>query len=318
MPGSRYPELILVLGISLLAACGSSQSPIQKIGSLDIGTAYRVQVQGEYAYVATNDGAAVIDIRDRARPEKTALIPLKDAAFGVYASGDWVYIAGPADGLVIANVQDKTDPMIVGTYAGSGYNEVCVSGRTAYASTPEGVLDVIDVSDPAAPELLGTYPAKGGIGLMVACLPGLVYFSTSDKGLDVIDVSTPATPVIKMTVPRTQGAKDTHIVGDLLYLTCDGNGVRILDIADPLNPSTIASFSNGGDPWGVGGDSKYMWVGDLKKGIEMYDVSNPGSPVLIDQDSGYAPHDIFFDGQYAYLADQDRGFVILEYLESPQ
>ena len=50
----------------------------------------------------------------------------------------------------------------------------------------------------------------------------------------------------------------------------------------------------------------------------LYDASNPVSPKLIAQNQGYAPHDIFFDGQYTYLADQDKGFIILEYLEELQ
>ena len=318
MRKNRWSNLIVMLGIFLLAACDSSQSPLRKVGSLNTGTAYWVHVQGDYAYVATNDGVAVIDIHDRSHPKKTALIALKEAAFGVYAREDWVYIAGPVDGLVIANVQDKAAPRIVGTYAGSGINAVCVAGQTAYASTQQGVLLIINIADPAKPDLLGTYPAQGGMGLMVACHQDIVYFSGSDKGLDVVDVSDPTTPVLKMTVPRTQGAKDTQVVDHLLYLACHGNGVRILDIADPLFPRTIASFNNGGEAWGVGGDSKYLWIGDLQEGIELYDVSNPRSPVLIAQDPAYAPHDVFFDGQTTYLADQDRGFIILEIGEELQ
>ena len=308
----RWANLIVLLGISLLAACNSSPSPLRKVGSLNTGTAYRVFVQGETAYVATNDGVVVIDIHDRSRPKKTALIPLKSAAFGVFASGNWVYIAGPADGLVIADVTDKTSPRVVGTYAGGGINEVCAAGKTAYASTQAGDLLIISVADPAQPDLSGTYKAQGGMGLMVACLQDVVYFSGSNKGLDVVDVSDPSKPVLKMTVPRTQGAKDTQIVGSLMYLACHGNGVRILDIADPLAPRTIASFNNGGEAWGVGGDAKYLWIGDLQEGVELYDASNPRSPVLIAQDPAYAPHDVFFDGQYTYLADQDQGFIILE------
>jgi hypothetical protein len=319
MRKSRCLNLIVILlAILPLVACVSAQSPLHKVGSLNTGTAYRVFVQGDYAYVATNDGAVVIDIHDRSRPKKTALIPTKEAAFGVYAKDDWVYIAGPVDGLVIANVQDKAAPKIVGSYVGGGINEICVDGQTAYASTQGDVLQIINIADPAKPGLLGTYPAQGGIGLMVACLQDIVYFSGSDKGLDVVDVSDPTTPVMEMTVPRTQGAKDTQIAGDFMYLACVGNGVRILDFADPLLPRTIASFNDGGEAWGVGGDSKYMWIGDLKEGVKLYDVSNPRSPVLIAQDPGYAPHDVFFDGQYTYLADQDKGFIILEYVEELQ
>ena len=179
----------------------------------------------------------------------------------------------------------------------------------------QGGLEVIDVENPSRPFLIETYAGHDGLGLMVTCLEDVVYFSTSDIGLEVLAVSDPSSIANVMTVARTHGARDAQIVGNLLYLACVGNGVRILDIADPLYPRTIASFNNGGEAWGVGGDSNYLWVGDLQEGIELYDVSNPRSPVLITRDSSYAPHDIFFDGEYAYLADQDQGFIILEYIE---
>lgn len=72
-----------------------------------------------------------------------------------------------------------------------------------------------------------------------------------------------STPVKIITITKTQGAMDTQIVGDLLYLACHGNGVRILDIADPLFPKTIASFNNGGEAYGAGGDLNDLWIGDL-------------------------------------------------------
>jgi hypothetical protein len=77
----------------------------------------------------------------------------------------------------------------------------------------------------------------------------------------------------------------------------------------------LASFSQGGEAWGASGDSTYLWIADLQEGVELYDVRDPGHPRLIARAENYAPHDITFDGQYAYLADQDKGLVILEYVE---
>jgi hypothetical protein len=315
----RFSIPLVFLGIMLmLAACGSSHSPVQKVGSVNTGTAYAVFVQDNVALVATNDGVVIIDIQQRNHPQKTALIEANGPAFDVYGQGELVYIAAPEDGLMIADIQDETSPKIVSTYPVGGINRVCVHDGVAYASTQQGTLEIINVKDPAQPSALSAYDPQSGIGLLVTCLEDVVYYSTSEKGLDVLDVSEPSSPVRTMTVARTPGAKDIQIVGDLLYLACVGNGVRILNIADPLAPKTIASFNNGGEAWGAGGDSHHLWIGDLKQGIELYDVSNPRSPTLIATNASYAPHDIFFDGEYAYLADQDRGFIILAYVEDDQ
>ena len=90
----------------------------------------------------------MVDIHNRHRPRKTALIELNQAAFGVYAQEDWVFIAGPGDGLVIADVQDPTSPKVVGVYAGSGINEICVHDQIAFAGTQQGDLYLIDVENP--------------------------------------------------------------------------------------------------------------------------------------------------------------------------
>jgi hypothetical protein len=106
-----------------------------------------------------------------------------------------------------------------------------------------------------------------------------------------------------------------EISGDRLYLGCHGNGARILDISDPRSPRVLATFSPSGEAWGASGDGTHLWIADLQEGVELYDVRDPARPQLIGRAENYAPHDITASGGYAYLADQDKGLVILEYVE---
>lgn len=305
--------ILLFFVIILFGACGFLPTSVRKIGALDTGTAYHVAVRGDIGYVATNDGVVVVDISTRNHPRQIALVALEEAAFGVDVQDAIVFIAAPVDGLVIADVQEPLIPKILSTYPVSGISDICVNGSLAIAGTQQGDLLILNIEDPTHPILLSSFQKNGGFSLMVACHRDTVYFSTSDNGMAVIDISNPNAPVEVMTVPNSFGAKDAHIVGDYLYLACYQNGVRILDITDPLSPKTIASFNDGGEAWGVGGNTRTLWIGDLQQGVEIYDVSNPQSPVRTTDNPRFAPHDIFFDGQYAFLADQDRGFIILEY-----
>lgn len=314
----RLHILIVFLSLLSLIACQTSQTSIQKVASLNVSTAYSVFVQDDFAFVANNDGVVIIDIHQRNKPKKASLIELSEAAFGVYVQNDLLFIAAPSDGLIIVDIQDKNSPKILFTIEGSAVNDICVEDKIAYAGTQQGKLLIINIEDPTNPALLGIYTNQGRRSLMVACHKNVVYFSSSEEGLDVIDVSNPSLPIKIMTVSGTQGAKDAQIFDDVMALACHGNGVRILDISDIHNPKTVSSFNNGGEAWGTGGDSNFLWVGDLKEGIEFYDISNLQSPVLIAQDHRYAPHDVFYDGQYTYLADQDSGFVILEYTDDSQ
>jgi hypothetical protein len=305
--------ILLILVVMVFGACTFSPTSVRKIGALNTGTAYQVAVRGDIAYVATNDGVVVVDISTRNRPKEIAVVELSEAAFGVDVQDDLVFIAAPSDGLVIADVQEPSSPKIIGTYPAGGISDVCINGHLAFAGTQQGELHILTIEDPTHPILLNSYQSNGGLSLMVACHRDTIYFSTSSNGMGVFDVSNPSTPVKMMAVPNTFGAKDTHMVGDFLYLACHQNGVRILDITDPRSPKTVATFNDGGEAWGVGGNAQILWIGDLQQGVKIYDVSDPQSPLRLTNASRYAPHDIFFDGQYAYLADQDRGFIVLEY-----
>lgn len=310
--------LLLLLGLAAaltLGACAPlSAGPIRQVGRLRTGAAYDVRVQGDYAYIGNNEGVVIIDIRKPKRPGEAANIELGEAAFGICIEEDRAYITGGRDGFTIADVSDPANPRVLGSYPSGGAERVCVQDSVAYVSDSRGELKAIDVRDPANPALLGSYKG-GGMGADVACHQGLVYFGVTQTGLVVLDVADPSAPVAVETVGGTQGAKNMEIVGDRLYLGCHGNGARILDISDPRSPKVLATFSPSGEAWGASGDGIYLWIADLQEGVELYDARDPGRPQLIVRAENYAPHDLTFAGGYAYLADQDKGLVILEYVE---
>jgi hypothetical protein len=50
-----------LLGILLFVACIDLRARVHRVGSHNTGTTYGVYVQGNYAYIANNDGLVVID-----------------------------------------------------------------------------------------------------------------------------------------------------------------------------------------------------------------------------------------------------------------
>ena len=82
---------------------------------------------------------------------------------------------------------------------------------------------------------------------------------------------------------------------------------------DPRAPRWVSTFADGGEAYGVSVEGHYLYVADLQDGVEVWDVSDPHAPQKLDGDGQYAPHGIFHDGTYLYLADQDQHFVVLAY-----
>ena len=305
--------LVAVMLLSWASAC-TSGSLFHRVGRVDTGVAYDVYVQGDYAYVANNEGVVVIDIKDHQHPKQISLLDLGEAAFGVYVQDDRLYAGGGGEGFFIADVSDPALPVMLGSLPTGVAEGMQVADGMAYVSTHAGDLLVVDVHDPTSPALVGRY-AGGSMGRDAAYYEGVVYLAAPDQGLLVLDVSDPSAPALLHTVSHTEGAIDIHIVEWTLFLACHGNGVRILDITDPRKPVLLSAIMDSGEAWGVTGDRYRLWIADLQEGVEAYDVSDSLHPRRVTEIKRYAPHDIFCDGAYLYLADQDRGFVILEYRE---
>ena len=117
---------------------------------------------------------------------------------------------------------------------------------------------------------------------------------------------------IVATVPGTRAIWDIHMDGNKLYLGRHGAGVSLLDISDPRSPRQVGFFNDGGKAYGASGAGDHLYVADLQDSVEVLNVREPGAPREIADQEGYAPHAAFFDGSHVYLADQDKGLVILE------
>lgn len=90
---------------------------------------------------------------------------------------------------------------------------------------------------------------------------------------------------------------------------------QVLDINDRTNPRVIGSFNNGGEAYGIHIVDDYLLVADLQQGVEILDISEPGSPTLSARWTDTHPHGVSGDARYIYLADQDHGLEIFHYGE---
>jgi len=318
--------------LAALGACAKGPAPaaaqqrdagrvrMRQVGEVGMpgryNVAYDVAIGGNSAFVSGNDGVMVVDISDRSRLRRVAFLPIDGGAFGVEVANGFAYIAGGRPGLVVADVRDPARPRIVGTLREGEGSQVCLSGALAFLSSDRGGFWVIDVHDPARPALVARMRA-GSRGRGLGCLPRLVYYADPDSGLRVLDVSDPAAPRRVTTVPGTQGAWDIHLLDGRLYLGRHGRGVSILDLADPRSPRILGSFSDGGEAYGVSGDTSRLLVADLQRGVELLDPRAPSRPVLVVRLDEFAPHEIRSDGTHAFVADQNRGFVVFQLGDRP-
>ncbi|HUS77544.1 MAG TPA: hypothetical protein VM050_02615 [Patescibacteria group bacterium] len=304
---------VFVLLISLLIplAHGANGYVLNEIVSTRSGVAYCVHVIEDYAFVTGNDGVKVFDVSDPTSPSRVSTLELADGAFDLCFDGWIAYIAADEEGLTIADFTDPAHPEVLGTLnTGSSAYDVALEGHHAYVADNANGLRVVDVSDPGNPVMVGSHGFSDLRGVEVR--GGVAYLAVPNSGLVVLNVSDPSSPSGEWLVSGTYATINLHLGSEYLYISCHSRGTRILDVSDPLDPQIIGSYTIvGGEAWSAFDDGDLLFVADLQMGARLLDIGDPTDPQEL-ASFGTQPHDVFYDGEYAYLACE-RGLVILQY-----
>jgi hypothetical protein len=144
--------------------------------------------------------------------------------------------------------------------------------------------------------------------------------------LHVWDVSDPRAPSPTDTVVvDAQVVNDVKVRADgaIGVITHEGssdarNGVTLLDLSNPAQPTVITRFTSGlesgvHNAW-IEGNYVYVVVDGFGNGMRVIDISNPGSPsVVASYTAGTSIlHDVYVRNGLAFLSHWDAGLVILD------
>ena len=160
------------------------------------GTAWSVEIKGNYAYVAIESGGlAILDISNPAAPVRVGSYNTSGSACGVAVMGNYAYVADGSAGLQVIDVSNPANPVRVGGcetdwYAYGYAYDVAVAGNYAYVADGYDGLQIIDVSNPTNCVRVGGY-YTGGIAGGVTVMGNYAYVADWNVGLQVIDVSNP-------------------------------------------------------------------------------------------------------------------------------
>jgi hypothetical protein len=293
------------------SACSSGPTSPLEIGQLNLGAAYDVFVREGTAYVANNEGVAILDIGDIRRPRRVNLISgsSEGGVAGFQVFGDTLVTFG--NQLSLYDIRQPQTPILLARYTGRDFiGAVHLRDNFLYLGYLHGGLEIVSLGGPGGATSIGYSPFSGQINGL-ALKGDFAFIANSSTGLELFDISDPTHPQKVRTVQATPGAWDIHLLDERLYLSCHHFGVRILDVSDPSDARVMGSLDNGGEAYGVFALGNSLYVADLQDGVEVLDISSPGSPTLVMWDRHYHPHDLFSDGRYLYLADQDAHFVVL-------
>lgn len=294
------------------------------------GTAVGVWASGNQAYVADYDGGVFsLDITNPAHPTIQGFLTFPGNVWDAKANGPYLYVAVEHSGLYVVDASNPAAMVTLGTCStldGSGsmspYHApfaLDVAGNYALVGDGDGGLEVVDASNPAHPFVLDSYSSStacwgvdidGGYTFVGATHGGILAFNT-----------TAYTSRLNMVAHLDSSGWGTtrgiRIRDNYLYQCEGGNGLRILDIADPHNPVLIGAIAppspGAWNVYAVDLYEHYAYLAAREVGILVMDVQNPANPVLVKTVTTFdAASDLQVSGARLYVADRAGGLQLYD------
>ncbi len=237
-------------------------------------------------------------------------------AYGVAVAGHYAYLANGPDGLRVYDVSLPAQPVSVGdvsaTQLPGSASSVTVSGNLAFVTVDDG-LAIVDITTPSQPTVLAHITIASGYARSVAVSGNYAYVA-ANTALLIYSVSDPRNPAMVSQVNLTYNANGVAVSGNFAYLANDLDGLRIYNVANPANPTSVAHVvpppNTSASSVAVSGNLAYLASGDI--GLSIYDVSNPANPVPLGSTAESYALSVAVSGHYAYLACYPDGLLIYD------
>lgn len=277
----------LPTGITTLSAQSLTFTPVGSIsGPIDL-----VRAEDMFAYVTVGETLTVFDISNPSTPTQRGSYSFPEKVWGFEVIDSVAYVAAGHSGLWIVDVSSPETLILRGSVTTPGQaKNVAVSGTRAVVADHMSGIDVIDISTLTNPVSVGSVYTDG-YARDVAMFGALAYAVDHPAGFYILDMAKaePLDPVGSLqsaSAPR-------HI--EILDATPD---IAVLVGGIPYDPLRSLREDQPDDPNGT---------------LQLYDVSDPTSPVLIETFStpGDAQRADFRD-TLAYVADGPAGLSIVD------
>jgi hypothetical protein len=271
-----------------------------------------VVVAGDFAYLATLDDVAVVQLGDRTTPSMVSTLNVNGQCQGVAVRGAYAYLAADDYGLHIISISSPAAPVLRRTVNTPGRAfGVAFVGNYAYVADGAGGLQIIDITNPLTATIVGQLSFSGGPQYVAT--EGTRIYLTAGHTLWVLDASSPASPVIMGSL-NTGTGQDIIPAGSLCYVA-GPPGVFVVDVSDGSNP-TLVTTCNLGLPYSsrLALAAPYLYVVDTYRGLKILDVSNPASPVVLGglfDSPGERSNAVIAHGQFVYIGENEAGLQVL-------
>ena len=327
-PNTNYGSAQIVVqsaGVNATNANGfaygfANGNKISLLGSTG-GSAYGVNVQGNYAYVG--EGRNLLVLTNSSSLSKVGQIVLPGLVEGIDFFGQYAYVADGEGGVQVVDISNPNLPLIRGFYFSTNYTyatSIKISSGRAYVSDGLAGLDILDLGNPSMPTLLSSTQLGGAFAqdvVVKASTNGVFAYVATGSGVQVVDVSQPLSPVLRGQV-SIGTVYSIAISGNCIYAaTFSGyNDLKIVDISNADAPAVIGYAPSIPNTISLAAANNMLYAVSMNDGFGFYAFSISGGTLSV---AGNLPHlnlytprsKMIVSGNQVYVADGENGLEIV-------
>jgi len=194
--------------------------------------------------------------------------------------------------------------------------DVKVRGNYAYCCFDPGlvILDIVDIEHPAFISRLNLI----GDNSHIEIFDDYAYIVGNHDKLRIINISDVNEPRLTGEIPIDAEIDNIWVDSNYVYAAAGVIGMVIIDISDPASPEIVTTFNTDGDTKTVVVRDTVAFIAERhiypsSYSFQIVNIANIHNPVTIGyltRDLGWNK-DLLVDGNYAYLANSYRGFIII-------
>jgi prepilin-type N-terminal cleavage/methylation domain-containing protein len=273
-------------------------------------------VRGRHIIALTYGEMKIIDVHDPVVPRPVDQFMTRLSSYGgtgLALSGNLALFANGSSGLMILDLEDRSQPRWIGSLNTAGAthslavrsNTVFLAasnlhinhGTNNYALSGEGLV-AVDFSDPHQPRRIGA--VLEGEHIRAVAIAGDTLLAATENGLIILDGSDASSPIVVGAYRPGQSALWVTAQGQSAFVAFEHLGVEELDLSDPKAPKQVAQISASFFGPGMVNDRTAIAgaLSSMDWGVRRFDVvdfSNPESPRqigrLLMSDSNVAARD---------------------------
>jgi len=242
-----------------------------------------MQTVNNNLFVAFNDTIKIYDIADPDTIIYQTQFPVSGEIHSFKIENNNAYIAMSNIGISIFDVSNIFEPELLGEHSQDGYFEgFKITEDHIYSCLGTKGVRIADKSDLQNIEDVYEYTQTDAV-FSVNFRNNLGYFGMKESGLQIIDITNILNPVKYGNISELSYMDHIESIPGYLFCMKDTDSVlHIVDVSDSLNPQKISEIEASNN-WitDFEYDKQRLFILDGNEQIEIYNLTVPGSPVLM-------------------------------------